>query len=75
MGISAIGSSLAGIENAQSRMDAAASVTASDGLVDDTGDAVSAVLDAKGAEVQQSVSIAMLRQSMHMQESIISVLA
>ncbi|MDQ8043329.1 MAG: hypothetical protein AAGC46_00915 [Solirubrobacteraceae bacterium] len=75
MGISAIDSSLQGIASAQARMDAASSVTASDGLVDDTGSAVGAVLDMKDAQVQQSVSIEMLRKSMQAQESLINVFA
>jgi hypothetical protein len=75
MAIDAVSSSLNGIAQAQARMDADASVTASDGLVDDTGDTVSAVLDAKDAGVQQSVNIAMLRKEMDMQSSIINVLA
>lgn len=75
MGISAIDSSLQGIASAQARMDAASSVTASDGLADDTGSVVGAVVDMKGAQLQQLVSIAMLRQSMQAQESLINVFA
>ena len=77
MGVGAVSSSLVGISAAQKQMDAAASSAARSGVMGDSqgGDIVDSVTGGMNAQLQQSVSLAMLRRAMDMEKSLIDVIA
>jgi hypothetical protein len=82
MGISAMNSSLAGLQAAQLQMDRAASTIAggdellnADGAVVSTGSTGDAVVAMSSAQVLQQVNLTMLRREMDAQKSIIDILA
>lgn len=76
--VSAVSSSLAGITAAQAQLDVAAqSVARGDlpGAGSGGDDLIAAATGASGAQVQQAVSLSMLRRAMDMEKSIIDVMA
>jgi hypothetical protein len=77
MGVGAVSSSLTGIAAAQKQMDSAASAAARSGVIGDSqgGDIVDSVTGGMSAQLQQSVSLAMLRRAMDMEKSLIDVIA
>jgi type III secretion system FlhB-like substrate exporter len=69
MNVSAIGSSLAGIQAAQAMQSSAAQTIASG-----QGDLIDGVVNAKSADVAMQVNVSMLRQAMDADKYLIDVL-
>jgi hypothetical protein len=76
--LSAVSSSLLGVSAAQDQLDvAAASVARGDlpGASSGGDDLVDAATGASGAQLQQSVSLAMLKRAMDAEQSLVNVFA